>query len=191
MRLRHIVLLTIFIVYGLLGGLFALRTPAWQAPDEPAHYNYVRFVATTGGFPVLQPGDYPHAYLEEIKSRKFPTDLSIAPIRYEFHQPPLYYALLTPLYGLTQAALLPLRLASVLLGAGVVALAYAIGRRVLPDRPAVALGATAFVAFLPQHLATVAQVGNDVLAELLLAATLYLLSGWVIGSEGRRQRAEG
>jgi hypothetical protein len=32
------------------------------------------------------------------------------------------------------------------------------------------------VAFLPQHLATVSQVGNDVLAELLVAAALYALA---------------
>lgn len=190
MRVRHIILVMIFIGYGLLGCLYALRTPAWQAPDEPAHYNYVRFVATTGGFPVLQMGDYPHAYLEEIKSRKFPADLGIEPIRYEFHQPPLYYVLLTPFYRLARGALLPLRLVSVLLGAGVVALAYAVGRRVRPERPAIALGAAAFVAFLPQHLATVAQVGNDVLAEVLFAAVLYLLVGWVMEAEGRRPESE-
>ena len=63
----------------------------------------MRFVATTGGFPVLQMGDYPHAYMEEIKSRKFPPDLSIDPIRYEFHQPPLYYALLAPIYAAVRA----------------------------------------------------------------------------------------
>jgi 4-amino-4-deoxy-L-arabinose transferase-like glycosyltransferase len=189
MRLRHIVLLTILVLYALLGVLFAARTPAWQAPDEPAHYNYIRFVATTGGFPVLQMGDYPHGYLEEIKRQKFPPDLGIEAIRYEFHQPPLYYTLLAPIYRLTQGALLPLRLASVLLGACVVVLAYAITRRVLPGRVQLALGVAAFVAFLPQHLATVAQVGNDVLAEVLFAAVLYLLVGWVMGPGGRSQES--
>ncbi len=189
MRSRHIVLLAILIMYAVLGFLFAVRTPAWQAPDEPAHYNYVRFVATTGGFPVLQMGDYPHGYLEEIKSRKFPPELSIEPIRYEFHQPPLYYGLLAPIYRLTGGALLPLRLTSVLLGAGVVLLAYAIARRAMPGRPQVALGTAAFVAFLPQHLATVAQVGNDVLAELLFAAVLYLMVEW-LHPNGQARRAD-
>ncbi len=186
MRSRHIVLLAILIAYFVLGSLFAAFTPAWQAPDEPAHYNYIRFVATTGGFPVLQMGDYPHGYLEEVKSRRFPAELSVEPIRYEFHQPPLYYGLLAPIYRLTAGALLPLRLASVLLGAGVVVLAYAMARRVAPGRPRLALGTAAFVAFLPQHLATVAQVGNDVLAELLFAAALYLLIGWLLtGAQAR------
>ncbi len=184
MRLRHVILLIILIFYAFLGVLFAAKTPAWQAPDEPAHYNYVRFVATTGGFPELRMGDYPHEYLEEIKSRKFPPDLSIDPIRYEFHQPPLYYALLAPVYKLTGGALLPLRLASVLMGAGVVLLAYAVARRVCPRKAQVALGTAAFVAFLPQHLAGVAQVGNDVLGELLFAAVLYILAGWVLEARG-------
>ena len=65
-----------------------------------------------------------------------------------------------------------------------------------------ALGAAAFVAFLPQHLATVSQVGNDVLAELLFAAVLLVLVGWMQETEseaglrnqesgGRSQKAEG
>jgi len=170
-----LLLILILVLYLALGALFAVYTPAWQAPDEPAHYNYARYLVEKGNFPVLHMGDYPHAYLEEIKSRDFPADLSIAPIRYEFHQPPLYYALLAPLYALTGGALLPLRLFSVLLGAGIVLLAYAVARRIFPDRPAVALAAAAFVAFLPQHLATVSQVGNDVLAELLLGLVLYQL----------------
>jgi len=162
-----------------LGILFAANTPPWQAPDEPAHYNYVRYLVEQGSFPVLHMGDYPHAYLEEIKSRHFPPDLSIDPIRYEFHQPPLYYTLAAPIYGLTGGDPFSLRLFSVALGAGIVLLAYAIALRALPRQPALALGTAAFVAFLPQHLATVAQIGNDVLAELLYAAVLFMLVGWL------------
>ena len=65
---------------------------------------------------------------------------------------------------------------------GVVLLAYAVVLRIYPERAALALGTTAFVAFLPQHLATVSQVGNDVLAELLFAAVLYILVSWVIST---------
>jgi 4-amino-4-deoxy-L-arabinose transferase-like glycosyltransferase len=169
----------IFLIYLVLGVLFAVYTPHWQAPDEPAHYNYIRYLVENGRFPVLQMGDYPHEYMEEIKGRRFPPDLSIAPIRYEFHQPPLYYSLAAPIYVLAKGALLPLRLLSVALGAGVVALAYATGRRIYPAWPALALAAAAFVAFLPQHLATVSQAGNDVLAELLFALVLFQLVGWL------------
>ena len=132
---RHrLILALILVLYFALGVLFAVNTPSWQAPDEPAHYNYVRYLAEKGSFPILHMGDYPHAYLEELKSRKFPPDLSIDPLRYEFHQPPLYYALTAPIYGLTGGDPLALRLFSVVLGSGVVLLAYATARRIFPAR---------------------------------------------------------
>ena len=166
----------ILAVYFLLAALFAVSTPPWQAPDEPAHFNYIAYVAEKGEFPVLHFGDYPHDYLEQIKSAKFPPDMPIHPIRYEFHQPPLYYVLAAPVYSLSGGSLLAVRLLSVLLGAGIVLLAYGVARAALPGEPAVALGTAAIVAFLPQHLATVSQVGNDVLAELLVAAVLFALA---------------
>ncbi len=182
---------SILLLYVALATLFAVYTPSWQAPDEPAHYNYVGYVAAHGGFPVLQMGDYPHTYLEEIKGRGFPPDLSIAPIRYEFHQPPLYYVLAAPIFNLTGGDPLALRLLSVFLGAGIVLLTYAIARRVFPDRPGLALGAAAFVAFLPQHLATVSQIGNDVLAELLFALVLFVLIGELRGTAGNSGELRG
>jgi 4-amino-4-deoxy-L-arabinose transferase-like glycosyltransferase len=172
---RRLILAGILIVYFVLAGLFAVNTPAWQAPDEPAHYNYVAYVAEQGGFPVLHFGDYPHGYLEEIKTAKFPPDMPVAPIRYESHQPPLYYLIASPVYSVTGGSLTALRLLSVLLGGGIIVLAYAIARVAVPRDPAIALGAAAIVAFWPQHLATVSQVGNDVLAELLLAAVLFVI----------------
>jgi 4-amino-4-deoxy-L-arabinose transferase-like glycosyltransferase len=176
---QHVLLAVILLIYLVLGILFAAITPPWQAPDEPAHYNYVRYLAENRRFPILRMGDYSYDYMEEIKGRRFPPDLSIDPIRYEYHQPPLYYLMAVPVYLLADGELLPLRLLSVALGAGVVFLAYAIGRRVYPNWPGLALAAAAFVAFLPQHLATVSQVGNDILAELLFALVLYQLIGWL------------
>ncbi|MGE5602411.1 MAG: glycosyltransferase family 39 protein [Nitrososphaerales archaeon] len=171
---RRLILALILVTYFVLGGLFAVNTPAWQAPDEPAHYNYIAYVAENGSFPVLHFGDYPHGYLEQIKAAKFPPGMPITSIKYESHQPPLYYLLTAPVFALTNGSLVGLRLLSVLLGAGIVLFAYAIARRAAPSDPAIALAAASVVAFLPQHLATVSQVGNDVLAELLLAAVLFI-----------------
>ena len=84
----HWAVLLILAGYLVAAACYAVWTPAWQVPDEPAHYNYARFLAENGRFPVLQAGDYPHSYLEEIKARRFPPDMSIDPIRYESHQPP-------------------------------------------------------------------------------------------------------
>src|SRR5438477_950662 len=89
--------LAIIVFYTLFAALYATRTPAWQVPDEPAHFNYVRTLADTGALPVLQPGDYDGPYLETLKARRFPPELSIEPVRYESYQPPLYYAILAGL----------------------------------------------------------------------------------------------
>jgi 4-amino-4-deoxy-L-arabinose transferase-like glycosyltransferase len=159
----------ILVIYLVMGVLYAIYTPTWQAPDEPAHYNYVAYLAEQHRFPVLKPGDYPAAYLEEIKAAHFPAALSIAPIRYEFHQPPLYYLLAVPIYQLSGGALLPLRLFSVVIGAVLLLVIYWTVGELVPQRPYLAVGTMAFVAFLPMHLTFAAAVNNDTLAELLLA----------------------
>ena len=154
------------------------RLPPWQNPDEPAHYNYVAYLATEGKLPVLQMGDYDGAYLERLKTEKFPPALSIDPVRYEFHQPPLYYLLAAPVYWLSGGSLLALRLFSAVLGAGVVLLIFLCARTVLPGSPHIALGAAAFTAFLPMHIAVMASVNNDALAELIVAAAMLALLRW-------------
>ena len=171
---KHAPILLILLAYLLLGGLYASYTPNWQAPDEPAHYNYVRQLAN-GRFPVMQPGDYNEAYKNEVVGSGFAPQYSIDSFTYEDWQPPLYYLLLTPIFWLTNGSLLALRLVSVLLGGGVVVLAYALARRLLPEAMWVAWGTAVFVAFLPQHLAIMASVNNDALAELIIAAILFTL----------------
>jgi len=168
-RPSSFVLALIIVAYLSVGTLYAVKTPAWQVPDEPAHYNYVRFVAEGRGLPVLQSGDYDAAYLESIKAARFPPSMPIDSIRYEFWQPPLYYALAAPIYLATSGSLLALRLFSVALGGFVVVLAFLIVRRSAPGSLALALGSAAFVAFVPQHVAMMAGAQNDGVAELLLA----------------------
>ena len=171
-------LLLILLCYLLVGGLYAAQVPAWQAPDEPAHYNYIRQLAD-GRLPVIAPGDYDQAYLDEIRGARFAPEYPVEAIEYEDWQPPLYYLLLTPVYLLTSGALLPLRLASLLIGAGVIVLAYQIARLLFPQAKWVAWSTAVFVAFIPQHIAMLASVNNDSLSELLIALLLYLLLRWV------------
>lgn len=176
-RTARLLLLAIVLAYAGLGALYALRTPAWQAPDEPAHYNYVRHVAEEGRLPVLAPGDYPAAYLEEIKARRFPAEMSIAPLRYEAHQPPLYYLLAAGVYRLAEWAgaptLLALRLFSVLLGVLGLLAGYRALRLLFPADPLIPLGAVALAGALPQHVAMTAAVNNDALAELMVALCVW------------------
>jgi hypothetical protein len=174
--LRSPLFFLILAVYLLAGTLFATLTPNWQAPDEPAHYNYVRYLANQAGFPELVSGCYNQAYLQQLTSRRFPPELAVKDICYEFHQPPLYYLVATPLFILTGGSLTLLRLFSAGLGAGVVTLAFLIGRAVFPGQDSVAYGSMALVAFVPMHLVMLAAVNNDALAELILAALMLLLT---------------
>ena len=175
---KHWPLLLILFGYLLVGGLYAVQVPAWQAPDEPAHYNYVRQLAD-GRFPVMALGDYDQAYLDEIRGARFAPHYSLEAIEYEDWQPPLYYLLLTPIYLLSDGTLLALRLVSLLLGAGVIFLAYQTARLLFPQAEWVAWSTAVFVAFIPQHVAMLASVNNDSLSELLIALLLYLTLRWV------------
>ena len=176
-RLEVALFLCILAGYLIAGALFAVYTPRWQAPDEPAHYNYIRQVAENGCCPRIEMGDWQSDYLRQLTSAKFaPETLERLPsIQYEDHHPPLYYLLAAPIFRFSAGSLLALRLFSVALGAVTVALTYAIGKLVLPGQPQVALGAMALVAFLPQHLAMMSAVNNDALAEAIVAFALLWL----------------
>ena len=177
------ILVAIVVAYVALGAMYAALTPPWQVPDEPAHYNYVRYLVEEKHLPVLQTGDYDQAYLSEITTQKFAPELSIDGIRYEFHQPPLYYLLLAPVYALSGGALLPLRLCTVALGAGILVVTYLVVKAIYPRRAWVALGAVALVALIPQHIAMTAGVENDAPAELILGLVLLRLVRWLQAAE--------
>jgi 4-amino-4-deoxy-L-arabinose transferase-like glycosyltransferase len=177
--LEQSILILIVSAYSILGTLYAVLTPRWQAPDEPAHYNYVRHLVDKKRFPILQMGDYDQDYLREITTERFDPAMSIDSIRYESHQPPLYYVLAAPIYAIFAGALLPLRLLSVGFGAGLLLAAYRVVKTLSPERSWLALGATAFIAFNPQHIAMTAAVNNDTLAELILAVVLLGLVRWL------------
>ncbi len=179
----RLALVGLLLVYVTIGALYAALTPIWQVPDEPAHYNYIRALAEGRGFPVIERGDYDQAYLRRLTEEKFPLELPIEPLEYEDHQPPLYYLLATPVYLLFDGAVIPLRLLSVLFGAGVLVVAFGTVKSLFPARPSLALMTAALIAFIPQHVAMTAGVNNDTLAELIVGANLWAL---VIYAKGRR-----
>ena len=163
----------IIVAYASIGTLYAIVTPRWQVPDEPAHYNYVRSLAEGRGFPVLEPEDYDQDYLAELTSKRFPPELSVEPLEYEDHQPPLYYLVAAPIYAVFGGQVLPLRLLTIGMGAALLAVAFSAVRVAVGDKPHLAVLAAGFIAFIPQHVAMTAGINNDALAELMVAATLW------------------
>ncbi len=188
MRYARILLGIILLAYFAIAAQYAARTPDWQAPDEPAHYNTVRTIVENRALPVLEFGDYDQAYLEQFTNPANTPGMPIDPLRYEFHQPPLYYLLAAPVYALTGGNLLAMRMMSVALGGALIAVTYLVARAIEPDRPDLALGTAAFVAFVPQHVAMMSSVNNDSLAELLLALILLQMFRVLKRGESRELR---
>ena len=187
-RLERVVLLLILLAYGLLAVLYATQTPPWQIPDEPAHYNYVRQVAESGCCPTLTTADWDDAYRQQLVNNGFDPQYlgQLDTVQYEDHQPPLYYLLAAPIFSLSGGSLIALRLFSALLGAGVILGVYGIARAASAGSAPLALGAAAFAAFVPQHVAIMAGAGNDALAELIVAIGT-LLALWYLTPEVTRR----
>ena len=174
-RLTRQLLAGLLLVYLLLAGAYSVVTPAatpeQHNPDENAHMQYVQTLAT-GHMPVFT--DVMHGY--------------------ENHQPPLYYALVTPAYLAAHgrgdaAATRAVRAVSILLGALLILAAYGCIRIVFPDEPWLALGTATAVGLLPGNVALSASVTNDALTNLVLAVGLGLLAKMVTATEPKeRQR---
>jgi Predicted membrane protein (DUF2142) len=174
-RQRCAVLLTAALAaYGALCFGYLTRTPVWQNPDEPAHYNYVAFVATTGGLPVLEQGDWDSPLLERVKNGTAQPG-EISAIRYESWQPPLFYLLAAPIYRAGDARDIPstltrLRVFNAILGAVTLILAYFCARAVFP--PTTAATVPLAITGIPMFTAVSSSLSADPLANLLAAAIL-------------------
>jgi len=151
-------------IYLALGAWYALAVPFGQAPDESAHLLYVAHLADEHRLPVFMP---------------------VGEGGYEYHQPPLYYALSLPAYLAAgrRAPHVGVRLFNVGIGVGVILFTYLLCRELFPRRPWRAVAAGAFAAFLPMHVALCGSVTNDILAEVIFTAglwqvTRHLRAGW-------------
>lgn len=168
---RHWPLAVIVVAYFVIGSLFALRTPAWQNPDEPAHYNYTRQLVRSGSIPIIEPGDWVAGLVPIGPNVK---DVPVDRMTYEDHQPPLFYLLSAPVFIITGGQLVALRLFALLIGAFMVVFAYFTVVTIFPAHLYLAAFAATFIALLPQHLAIMAGYNNDALSEALLALVVLL-----------------
>ena len=211
MREKHLLIL-ILLAFTLLGIVYALTTPPFEASDELWHYPMVRHLADGNPLPVQDPQN-------------------VGPWKQEASQPPLYYylgAALTfwidtgdmpqvrwlnphvdngvitadgninlavhdPAASRWQGALLAVtvvRLASVLLGLATVVLTYHLARAAAPHRPEIALGAAALNAFTPMFLFISGAVNNDNLALPLTALGVWLMM-WAVRRARQDQPVKG
>lgn len=183
------------------GVIYSAVIPPWQAPDEPQHFEYVMLVHDKRRLVTGQ--DMSPALRDELtvsmRTHSFWRFAPVAPdlpqgagpsqmlssfwanTESQLYQPPLYYAIAASLLSLTgledvTMQLYAIRFVSVLMGAGVVLLAYLSMRSLFPRDLFLQIGVPGFILFLPMHAHITGSVNNGNLAELLASVVIYLVT---------------
>ena len=197
-REGRVVLLLILILFTGLGAIYSVVVPPFEASDELWHYPMVQYIADHWALPVQDPanvgpwrqeGSQPPLYYALAAAATFWIDTSdmdtvrhLNPhmdngatpdgnINLVVHHPT---RAAFPWRGTVLAVHLA-RLLSVLMGTAAVYLTYLIVREILPDEPALALGAAAIHAFTPMFVFISGAVNNDNLVVPLSSLALLML----------------
>ena len=152
-------ILAIYLALAILNAnMVPLAPRGYQnAPDEPAHLLYVH---------IISEGRLPSKLNSEASKPFFNTDGDQYE-SYEWHQPPLYYALAASILPLGERSI---RYLSIVIGFASTLLVFQAGRWLIPSRPMAAILASGIVAFTPGHIAISSVVNNDALLEFFFSA---------------------
>jgi 4-amino-4-deoxy-L-arabinose transferase-like glycosyltransferase len=187
--MRRSLPLSILALYLFSGLGYLLSVPLWEAPDEPAHFLYAHTLAETGELP-QRPQRTPGGWLQNVTTN------------YEWHQPPLYYWLVSLLLRANRAveflpafdAFPPIvaeemrvfmqvdqgftevhlaRLLSLLAGFVTIGTIYSLAARTFPAEPLLPVFAAGFAALIPQFTFLHGYATNDSLAILFSTLTIW------------------
>ena len=195
LRLARWGIIAILLAFVILALAYSIVNPLHEGTDELRHFRFVRFVASTGRLPVQgqeecrSQSHHPPLFYTLGALATFwidtgkeichnPAENPFWAYRYwevgqdnknqYLHGPDESF----PWHGEALAVHI-VRAINVLIGAGVVWLTWATARVIWPGRVAMALGATAFVAFNPMFLYMSGSINNDVIAAFSGAAVVY------------------
>ena len=196
--LTRALLTAILVVFFVLGLVYSVVVPPFEASDEKWHYPMVKYIADHWSLPVQEPGvetswrqegSQPPLYyflgalttcwidtsdMETVRHLNPHVDPGATPdgnVNLVVHYPVLESF---PWRGTVLAVHL-VRLLSVLMGTAAVYLTYLIVREVLPGEPILALGAAAIHAFTPMYIFISGAVNNDNLVVPLSSLALLML----------------
>ena len=179
MRPPHVRFLAVLLaVYVAKQVLTVLLFPPFTGHDELAHFQYVRILATDGRVPRLLSDSLP-ADLYQYKAYSIAWETRDGAPLYTAVHPPLYYALMVPVYRLSEG-MSPegiqyvLRLAAIPVGVAVVLLAHRLTAAMFPGDAFLAVTVPTLVAFQPQVSYAAAIVNNDALGIATVSLLLYL-----------------
>ncbi len=206
-----IVLVGVIAIFVVLAAIIAVKTPAWESNDEPAHVQNIETLVA-GHWYGMHLGKL---HLVEIFGQKHNLGVTSGA---EAHQPPLYYLLLAGWQRLAGPApripnpgpksiqtthgsfahhgdadlhfLLWLRIPNIVLGALTIWFTFLAARLITSD-PWTPVVAASIVAFLPKFVFLSAFVTNDNLVNLLGAlltfvALRYAALSLAVANESRR-----
>jgi len=190
-------LLAILLFHAGLGALYSVTVPPWEAHDEWGHYTFARYLATERHLPppgtrLIEKGDESHQPplyyalvalaiawidlgdgLQPVPNPYSATEGGDAGVNMWVHDP----ATESFPYRGTILALHVARLVSVALSTLGLLATYGLGRRLFPQRPELALGATAINAFWPQYLFIGSVVTNDIMVTFCTSWFLFFFLG--------------
>jgi hypothetical protein len=200
------------LAFGALGLLYSFATPLFEAPDEPWHYAYVRWLAEGHGLPRLD-DDASGAYQEVAQPPLYygVAALVSSPVADDdlpelfWHNPQFGYQAggtvnenknmlihtdreRFPWHGAVLAVRLA-RLVSLAFGLLTVGAAWGLAREAMPGRPALATMAAGAVAFTPQFLFISGVVNNDSATAATCTCALWALARIVRRGVTRRRAA--
>ncbi len=183
----------------VLGTLYSITTPLFEAGDELWHYPYIKHIADGNGLPVQDPtaeqlweqegGQPPLYYIIAALATAWIDTSDLPQVRelnpharigqphsdgnknMVLHPAPPQF----PWRGTTLAVHI-VRFLSVLMAVGTVYLTYRLARELFPSSLWLARGAAMFTAFNPMFLFIGGAVNNDNLAVLLASLTLWWLT---------------
>lgn len=195
--------------FAILSLYYSVATPLFEAPDEPAHFDYILYLAQGHGLPVqsfehdrviVVQGHHPPLYYALGALFTFWIDTRNAPDVYRENpnfvlrlggsgQEPNFLlhtsAEQFPWQGYALAAHL-VRILSIVFGMVTVWGTYRLGKIVARREP-IALGAAALVAFNPQFLYLSGMINNDSAVTAFLTLALVIMAGIVIEGATRRR----
>lgn len=171
-RAPQVLLALVLAAYLALAIRLLVLLPLWGAvQDEPLHFGYARTLAVTGKLPLIEP-------VRATDLRYYYTAPSAGEAA---HHPPGYYFVASLFLRLCGHASLATqnyaaRGASTALGLVALLFIYAALRRLLPDRPGLAVAAVAVVALFPHWLMVCATIHPESFGAAAASATLWALA---------------
>lgn len=189
---KHVLLWLVLLGYFGLGLVYANVIPLFEAPDEVAHFEHVRFILENGTLPSEARPGFPghvqsagHPPLYHLVGALLTSWVDTSFYKPWPRNPYFSYGTDTlgqnvfrhtaqeefPYKGVSLAVHL-LRLWSLLLGAGTIVATYFLARLILPLESWLAIGAAAFVAFLPQFIFMSSIANSDNLVNFLCAVSM-------------------